>query len=112
LPTASDFIDRDIQQFYDFAICDDREAMEVFGQTGKYFGRENNQPHKVSNFSISMILQNIVPHQITGKRRNHVNGGTVPIAISGWKAVDLKCLNCVLFLTEYESGKLYEKQEN
>ena len=50
LPTASDFIGRDTSSFYDFGIYDDREAMEVFGQTGKYFGWKTTRPHEVAKF--------------------------------------------------------------
>ena len=65
LPTASDFIGRDTSSSYDFAICDDREAMEVFGQAGKYFGRKTTQPHEVSKFQHLYDLIEHSSHSLT-----------------------------------------------
>jgi len=65
LPTASDFIGRDTSSSYDFAIYDDREAMEVFGQAGKYFGRKTTQPHEVSKFQHLYDLIEHSSHPLT-----------------------------------------------
>ncbi|HKZ18193.1 MAG TPA: hypothetical protein VJ161_12100 [Geobacteraceae bacterium] len=50
LPLASDVSLRDTNGSFDFAIYDDRVVTEVFGQSGKYFGRKTTQPAEVAKF--------------------------------------------------------------
>jgi len=50
LPTASDVSGRDTAGSFDFAIYDDKVAIEVFSQPGKYFGRKTRDPALVANF--------------------------------------------------------------
>jgi hypothetical protein len=59
LPNASDFSGRETSRSFDFAIYDDREVTEVFGQTGKYFGRKTTQPVEVGRFQ---HLFNLIEH--------------------------------------------------
>jgi hypothetical protein len=50
LPTPSDISGRDTASSYDFAVYDDKVAIEVFGHPGKYFGRKTREPALVSNY--------------------------------------------------------------
>lgn len=50
LPSNSDISTRDTSNSFDFAIYDDRVVTEVFGQTGKYFGRKTTQPAQLAKF--------------------------------------------------------------
>lgn len=50
LPTASDSSGRDTSGSFDFAIFDDKVAIEVFSQPGKYFGRKSSDPLLVCNY--------------------------------------------------------------
>ncbi len=50
LPSVGELSGRDTNSSYDFAIYDDRVVTEVFGQTGKYFGRKTTQLSEVDKF--------------------------------------------------------------
>jgi hypothetical protein len=50
LPSVGELIGRDTGNSFDFAIYDDKVVSEVFGQTGKYFGRKTTQPPEVERF--------------------------------------------------------------
>jgi len=81
LPTASDLSGRDTSSSFDFAIYDDREATEVFGQTGKYFGRKTTQPHEVAKFQHLYDLIEHSSHQLTLENGAIVLAAeTIPVA--------------------------------
>jgi len=81
LPTASDLSGRDTSSSFDFAIYDDREATEVFGQTGKYFGRKTIQPHEVAKFQHLYDLIEHGSHQLTLENGAIVLAAeTIPVA--------------------------------
>jgi hypothetical protein len=65
LPAASDLSGRDTSGSFDFAIYDDREVSEVFGQTGKYFGRKTTQPVEIGRFQHLFKLIEHSSHPLT-----------------------------------------------
>ncbi len=48
LPTSSD--GRDTSSSFDFAIFDDRVVINVYAQSGKYYGHKTSQPGEVAKF--------------------------------------------------------------
>ena len=50
LPTPSDISGRDTASSFDFAVYDDKVAIEVFSHPGKYFGRKTREPALVNNY--------------------------------------------------------------
>ncbi len=50
LPTAGELSVRDTGNSFDFAVYDDRVVTEVFGQSGKYFGRKTSRTAEIGKF--------------------------------------------------------------
>jgi hypothetical protein len=65
LPAASDLSGRDTSGSFDFAIYDDREVSEVFGLTGKYFGRKTTKSVEIVKFQHLFKLIEHSSHPLT-----------------------------------------------
>ena len=59
LPSASDISGRDTSGSCDFAIYDDRVVTDVFGQSGKYYGRKTSEPAEVAKY---LHLYDLIEH--------------------------------------------------
>jgi hypothetical protein len=58
-PTASEINGRDTDNSCDFVIFDDQAVLDVFVQTGKYFGRKTSQPQEAA---IYLRLFGLIEH--------------------------------------------------
>ncbi len=65
LPSVGELSVRDTNSSFDFAIYDDRVVTEVFGQTGKYFGRKTTQSYEVDKFLHLFQLIELSSHSLS-----------------------------------------------
>lgn len=81
LPSVSDLSGRDTSSSFDFAIYDDRVVTEVFGQSGKYFGRKTTRPPEVEKFVHLFQLIEHSSHSLTVENESIVLAAEmIPIA--------------------------------
>ena len=59
IPAASDLSGRDTESSCDFAIYDDRITTEVFGQSGRYYGRKTGVASEVAKY---LHLYDLIEH--------------------------------------------------
>ena len=65
LPTTFDISGRDTNSSFDFAVYDDRTVTDVFGQTGKYYGKKCSQPTEVAKYLHLYELLEHCAHPVT-----------------------------------------------